>query len=134
MSNDEVAQQETRWVVLVEAETRAGYDDYRWHLAQTHTVEQGGRAAADELARTLAMEYVPDEVEAPARDTLARKVFRVADGSWLVEAGGGIHKKVLCRISVAELVLEQKSALAPYEPEPKDDTAASAMRLPWRRN
>ncbi|WP_418955252.1 hypothetical protein [Streptomyces tritici] len=81
------------------------------------------------------MEHVPDEIDAPARDTLARKVFRLADGSWLVEVGGGIHRKILCRISVAELVLERRFALAPYEPEPQDAAVGSAKRRRlWPRN
>ncbi|WFB10466.1 hypothetical protein LRS74_28090 [Streptomyces sp. LX-29] len=41
-------------------------------------------------------------------DTPARKVFRVADGSWLVEVRGIDHKGILCRITTAELVREWK--------------------------
>ncbi|MFF4012388.1 hypothetical protein [Streptomyces sp. NPDC001717] len=110
MINDTVPQKEARWVVLVEAETRPGYEeDHRWQLVAKHAVPDGGRAAADGLARKLAMEYVPREVSmGSAGDTPARKVFRVADGSWLVEVRGIDHKAILCRVSTAELVREWK--------------------------
>lgn len=71
-----------------------------------HAVRDGGREAADKLARKLAMEYVPGEVTVEAGGTPARKVFRVNDGSWLVEVRGIDHKRTLCRIATAELVRE----------------------------
>ncbi|GHA45299.1 hypothetical protein GCM10010329_79920 [Streptomyces spiroverticillatus] len=93
--------------MLVAAETFPGGEDgHRWQLVATHAVPDGGRAAADRLARKLAMEYVPKKVSVGPGDTPARKVFRVADGSWLVEVRGMDHKGVLCRTAVAELVRE----------------------------
>ncbi|MFJ4429165.1 hypothetical protein [Streptomyces bobili] len=107
MINDAVPQKEARWVVLVEAETRPGYEEnHRWQLVATHAVRDGGREAADKLARKLAMEYVPGEVTVEAGDTPARKVFRVNDGSWLVEGRGIDHKRTLCRVATTELVLK----------------------------
>ncbi|GGU66248.1 hypothetical protein GCM10010274_63560 [Streptomyces lavendofoliae] len=57
------------------------------------------------------MEYVPREVSMDSGDTPARKVFRVADGSWLVEVRGNDHKRIVCRVNTAELVRER-----PYVP------------------
>ncbi|MFD3662754.1 hypothetical protein ACFWVF_19490 [Streptomyces sp. NPDC058659] len=108
MINDAVPQKEGGWVVLVEAETCPGYEDHRWQLVATHAVPEGGRAAADGLARKIAMEYVPKEVSVGPGDTPARKVFRAADSSWLVEVRGNDHKRILCRITTAELVRERK--------------------------
>ncbi|MEV6329378.1 hypothetical protein [Streptomyces sp. NPDC051909] len=109
MINDAVPQKEARWVVLVEAETCPRYEeDHRWQLVAKRAVPDGGRAAADELARKLAMEYVPREVKGSAGETPAREVFRVADGSWLVEVRGINAKKILCRITTAVLVHEGK--------------------------
>ncbi|MFF3350154.1 hypothetical protein [Streptomyces sp. NPDC002779] len=107
MINDVVPQKEGKWVVLVEAETCPAYEDHRWQLVATRPVPEGGRAAADELARTIAMEYVPKEVSVGPEDTPARKVFRAVDGSWLVEVTGKDDKRILCRITLAELVHEQ---------------------------
>ncbi|MET8544569.1 hypothetical protein ABZW03_28590 [Kitasatospora sp. NPDC004799] len=107
MINDAAPRKEARWVVLVEAETCAGYEeDHRWQLVATHAVPEGGRTAADGLARRIAMEYVPKGVSVGSGDIPARKIFRVADGSWLVEVRGNDHKGVLCRITAAELVRE----------------------------
>ncbi|MGW7053456.1 hypothetical protein [Streptomyces sp. NPDC054887] len=108
MVNDAVPQKDCRWVVLVEAETCPGYEDHRWQLVTTRAVPEGGRAAADGLACTIAMEYVPKGVSVGPGDTPARKVFRAADSSWLVEVQGNDHKRTLCRITVAELVRERK--------------------------
>ncbi|MEV7522318.1 hypothetical protein [Streptomyces sp. NPDC091371] len=137
MINDAVPQQEARWVVLIEAETCPGYQDHRWQLAATHAVSEGGRAAADELAQKLAMEYVPRKlnVSVGKGDTAARKVFRVTDGSWLVEVRGFDQERSLCRITIAELVHEQRYVHAPYEPEPEPRvaTAPSRKRRLWGR-
>jgi hypothetical protein len=105
--NDAVPQKEGTWVVLVEAETCPAYEDHRWQLIATHPVPEGGRAAADKLARTIAMEYVPKQVSVGPGDTPARKVFRAVDGSWLVEVRGKDSKRTLCRIIPAELVSER---------------------------
>jgi hypothetical protein len=106
--NDAVPQKETRWFVLVEAETCPKFEDHRWQLVAWHAVTEGGRAAADKLAWKLAMEYIPREVNVGEGDTPGRKVFRVADGSWLVEVSGFDFARVLCRITTGELVHERK--------------------------
>ncbi|WP_354637496.1 hypothetical protein [Kitasatospora camelliae] len=105
MIDDAVPQQAARWVVLVEAETCPRYvEDHRWRLVATHEVPDGGRAAADRLARRTAMEFVPEGVCVGSGDVPSRRVYRVADGSWLVEVRGNDHQGVLCRVTTAELV------------------------------
>ncbi|MET9672593.1 hypothetical protein ABZY68_05755 [Streptomyces sp. NPDC006482] len=114
MIDDAVPEEYVVWAVLVEEETCRGYEDHRWELTQRHLVEEGGRAAADALARQLAMEHIPAEARPLRGATPGRRVFRVADGSWLVEVRA--PQKVLCRITTAEQVHVQ-----PYEAPPKEE-------------
>ncbi|CAM5484281.1 hypothetical protein [Streptomyces narbonensis] len=120
MIEDAVPEEYVAWAVLVEEETCVGRDDHRWQLTQRHLVKTGGRAAADELARKLAMEHVPAEVYLPSGATAGRRVFRVADGSWLMEVRGG-GSPVLCKVTTAEQVHVQ-----PYTATLQEEVAPPA--------
>ncbi|MFB7518330.1 hypothetical protein [Streptomyces sp. NPDC056144] len=103
-----------RWAVLVEEESTM-LGDTRWVLARREDVTEGGRAAAEELARKLAMEHVPREVRPLDGATAGRRVFRVSDGSWLVDVRGAGSATALCRITTAEQVHVQPFVAAPRE-------------------
>ncbi|MFI9116866.1 hypothetical protein [Streptomyces venezuelae] len=100
------------WAVLVEEESTM-LGDTRWMLAECRLVEDGGRAAAEALARQLAMEHVPRGVRPLFGATAGRRVFRVSEGSWLVEVRSD-SATALCRVTAAEQVHVQS-----YIPAPK---------------
>jgi hypothetical protein len=112
-------------VVLVEEEISIGSDDHRWHLTRTIPVE-GDQAAADAHAGKLALEYVPRDIHQGYGETAGRSVFRVSDGSWLVEVRGP-YERVLVRITTAEQVHLQE--YVPYVPPAKDTAPRSKRRL-----
>lgn len=113
------------WAVLVEEESQV-LGDSRWVLARRHEVDRGGRAAAEALARKLAMEHVPRAIGDLSGATAGRRVFRVSDGSWLVDVrGGGYDPGAHCRITVAEQVHVQ-----PYVPAPPKAAATPPARPP----
>lgn len=102
-------------VVLVEEEISIGVGGHRWQLTRTIPVE-GDEVAADERARELAMEYLPQVVRQRHGETVGRRVFRTSDGSWLAEVTGS-HERVLVRITTAEQVHIQE-----HVPSDGDDT------------
>jgi len=91
-----------------------GHDDHSWHLAAAH--EAASRTAAEALAEQLAREYVPPEVDLSRGARAGRRVYRVPDGSWLVEVRGEINTRGLCRITVASPVYQETYRPAPQEP------------------
>jgi hypothetical protein len=127
----DAAPEAVQHVVLVEEEISIGDDDHRWQLAKTIQVE-GDHAAADACARELAMEYIPQDIRLDFGETAGRSVFRVSDGSWLVEVRGGTydHERVLVRITTAERVHTQE--YVPYAPPAKDTAPHHKRRLWWR--
>ncbi|MEU8125336.1 hypothetical protein AB0C21_42060 [Spirillospora sp. NPDC049024] len=102
-----------RYVVLVEEVIPLGSDDHNWQLVKTIPVE-GDRTIADARARALAMEHVPESLYVPHGATPARSVFRVADGSWLVE------------VSTPPLPVQN----LPGSPQPSRCTSRNTSRLP----
>ncbi|MER5758081.1 hypothetical protein [Streptomyces sp. NPDC002082] len=116
MINDAVPE-DVGWVVLVEAGKVSrweGQDDHAWHLATTRRADS--RSAAEALAEQTAREYVPPEVDLSRGARAGRKVYRVPDGSWLVEVRGENNSRGLCRITVAALVYQETYRPAPQEP------------------
>jgi hypothetical protein len=117
MSRDTPPEAGVRFVVLVEEVIPIGLDDHHWQLVKTIPVE-GDRTIADALARDLAMEHVPEPLRVRPGATAGRSVFRVSDGSWLVEVSTpSSHDPKLARITTAEQVHVQE-----YLPPPTDDT------------
>lgn len=124
----DAAPEPVQHVVLVEEEISVGSDDHRWQLTNTIQVE-GDRAAADARARELAMEYVPRDIPLGYGETAGRSVFRICEGSWLVEVWD-VSRPVLVRITTAEQVHVQE--YVPYVPT--RDTAARPKRRLFGRD
>ena len=101
-------------VVIVEEDRNRGWygeDDHRWTIAFHERVE-GGREAeerAERLAREhipLAFRYVAEHVGRPGRT-----VFRMADGSWLVDTWAAHYTEpVSFRVSTGRLVHEEPAS------------------------
>ncbi|MES9538231.1 MULTISPECIES: hypothetical protein [unclassified Actinomadura] len=116
-----------RYVILVEEVIPIGSDDHHWQLVKTIPVE-GDRTVADARAQALAMEHVPESIYIPRGATPGRSVFRLSDGSWLVEVSTPASSSPkLARITTAEQVHVQQ-----YLPPP-DDTPPPRKRRLLRR-
>ncbi|MGV9279389.1 hypothetical protein [Streptomyces sp. NPDC003730] len=128
MVEDTPPEAAVQYVILVEEVVPLGNDDHHWQLVKTIPVE-GDRATADARALGLAMEHVPRSLYVPHRSTAGRTVFRVSDGSWLVEVSTPVaYSPQLARITTAEQVHVQE-----YIPPPTDDTPQADKRRPFRR-
>ncbi|MGW3746725.1 hypothetical protein ACWD62_40940 [Streptomyces sp. NPDC005146] len=128
MISDALPEAAIQYVVLVEEVIPFGSDDHHWQLVKTIPVE-GDRSTADTRARELAMEHVPKGIYVPYGATAGRSVFRVSDGSWLVEVSTpDTHSPDLARITTAEQVHVQE-----YLPPPADDTPSAPKRRLFRR-
>ncbi|OIJ68674.1 hypothetical protein [Streptomyces mangrovisoli] len=102
------------YVILVEEVIPFGADDHHWQLMDAVPVD-GDRAAAEDRARTLALEHVPMDVHVRHGATPARNVYRTPDGSWLLEVTVPTAlAPALARITVAEHVHAQE-----YVPPPE---------------
>lgn len=106
MINDSMPPSTMRHMVFIETCTRS--DDHRWRLAETIAVE-GDRTDAAAQAWELALTYLPDEIRAEIRGeaSAGRKVFRVSDGSLLVDVWSAL-RRVMVRINTAEQVHDEK--------------------------
>ncbi|WP_433401730.1 hypothetical protein [Streptomyces sp. CA-146814] len=106
MINDALPPSAMRHIVFIE--TCARSDDHRWRLAQTIDVE-GDRTDAAARAWELALTYLPEEIRSEIRGdaSAGRKVFRVSDGSWLVEVWSAL-RRARFRINTAEQVHDEK--------------------------
>lgn len=83
-------------------------DNHHWRLAKTVPVA-GDRTVAAAQAWELATTYVPAELHMTGDASAGRKVFRVADGTWLVEVWSAL-KRMYVRVTTAEQVhLQQYS-------------------------
>jgi len=129
MVSDALSEAAMQYVVLIEEVIPLGSDDHHWQLVKTIPVE-GDRAGADARARELAMEHVPESLYVPHGATAGRSVFRVSDGSWLVEVSPpASYSPQLARITGAEQVHVQEY----LPPPPTDDTPSAPEHRLFRR-
>ncbi|MFE0653744.1 hypothetical protein ACFVZH_34800 [Streptomyces sp. NPDC059534] len=125
MRNEGVHDAVVPYVVTVEEDRDRGYygeDDHRWSLVR-HDEVAGGAAAAEEEAERLAREHIPADhrVSVQYHGRPGRRIFRLADGSWLVETWiFHRNESVLFKVSTGRLVHEEDSA---YEESAYEESA-----------
>ncbi|MFF7995578.1 hypothetical protein ACFZDG_38135 [Kitasatospora xanthocidica] len=125
------------WYVLIERDTRendwvagesTGY--HRWELGKPLEAPKG-REQALALAEEAARSHVPREGGRPEGKP-ARRVFRLAEGSWLVEVQYQ-HWTRHFRVSVAQLVHVEEEVPPPRPTTPPKDAVPPKRGLFGRR-
>ncbi|MFD9482651.1 hypothetical protein ACFWBX_01215 [Streptomyces sp. NPDC059991] len=108
------------WYVLIEQDDDVGYADghdiYRWQLAAEHKARDKEHACA--WARELLQTHLPTRRHYRADRPHIRRIYQLADHSWLVAIREGYHSQHF-RLSVAQLVGTGKVAPAPEPPRPE---------------